>query len=569
MSNTNITLMNETGKLVEKITRHWLANIRETNPAILEMFRDRDIKPYRDLLAWSGEFAGKHLVSAYSIYKLNRDQELYQKIMQFIDELLELQDDGGYLGCFQNNCRLTGAFSQDPDTTGKTWDAWSHYHIMYGLYLWYKETHNEKYWQAILKSADLFIRLFYSGRKRLILIGSSEMNLSVLHIFALLYQETQDQKYLDFAFNIEQDLAHDDAGNYINNSLSGLDFYESQRPRWESLHIIMGIAEMYPCTGNVKYLNVAKQIFDSILKTDVHNTGAFSTDEQAIGHPYKNAAIETCCVIAYNALACQLLGYLNELYIADFLELSFFNAVKGSFSTSGRWSTYNTPMDGEKCANYQSIVFQSRPGSPDLNCCSVNAPRGIGMLHEWMILETEDRLYINFFEDFIAETQSGLIIKVTSGYPFRKKVSICIFSPDAREIAIRIPQWSAKTTADLNGLRLETLPGKYLIIKRKWDNDIVKIDFDFTARFLDGELDYKGMQSLYIGPVLYGYDVSENPRTDFTSIPCIPLNDLVNILPQEKPDGSALLKLKCGITLKDFYHLGQSGCQYKTWLNFV
>ena len=40
------------------ITQNWLLPAPEANPAILAMFADRDRAPYRDLLPWSGEFAG-------------------------------------------------------------------------------------------------------------------------------------------------------------------------------------------------------------------------------------------------------------------------------------------------------------------------------------------------------------------------------------------------------------------------------------------------------------------------------------------------------------------------------
>jgi rhamnogalacturonyl hydrolase YesR len=153
-----------------------------------------------------------------------------------------------------------GAYSQNPAASGAPWDAWSHYHIMYGLYLWYKAAGNQKYLDAMLKAADLFIKTFYNGKKRMVSIGWAEMNMAPYHIFAMLYNETKDKKYLDFAMEIEADLAHESAGNYINYSLSGFEYFECPKPRWESMHIILGIAEMYKCTGDEKYLRVAKQI---------------------------------------------------------------------------------------------------------------------------------------------------------------------------------------------------------------------------------------------------------------------------------------------------------------------
>ena len=48
-----------TGTLAQNITKNWLIGLRQTNPAILDMFKERDRLPYRSLLPWSGEFAGK------------------------------------------------------------------------------------------------------------------------------------------------------------------------------------------------------------------------------------------------------------------------------------------------------------------------------------------------------------------------------------------------------------------------------------------------------------------------------------------------------------------------------
>lgn len=63
LKTTYFRLSGETGKLCRNISDRWLKDIAETNPAILSMFADRDVRPYRDLLAWSGEFAGKYLTA--------------------------------------------------------------------------------------------------------------------------------------------------------------------------------------------------------------------------------------------------------------------------------------------------------------------------------------------------------------------------------------------------------------------------------------------------------------------------------------------------------------------------
>lgn len=561
----NLKLYGETGALVERIIDNWLLNIRQTNPAIIDMFRDRDVKPYRDLLPWSGEFAGKYITSSYYAYKLTGRRDLYDYIIRFIDELLQYQDEDGYMGCFAKDCRLTGAYSQDPSKNGCTWDAWSHYHFMFGMLLWYNLTGKENYLQAIEKTAGLFMNKFYGDNPGILATGSSEMNLAVYHVFCLLFRRTKNPDYLAFAKQIEGELSDEGAGDYINYSLKGYEFYQCPKPRWESLHIIMGLAEMYRITEEDMYLSVAAQIFYSILKTDVHNTGAFSTNEQAVGHPYQNAAIETCCVVAYNALGIDLYALTGDSKIIDFLERSHYNAVLGYNSPTGRWSTYDTPMEGTRCASYHSVVFQCRPGSPELNCCSVNAPRGVASVSEWLAAEDNDTLFVNFYENMHAETADGITIDIKGAYPEKNKVYINIDTGNTdKKIAFRIPGWSKNTVILAKEEIFHSAPGTYFVIENTQYKEFA-IEFDFTPYTEAGGGDYTGKCSIYVGPILYGFDNGKNHGIDFENIPAIPEQELKSAFPVKDEDGSLCLKFASGIVLTDFYHLGIGGSYYKTW----
>lgn len=569
-------LTGETGALIRNISNRWLIGIRESEPAILDMFRERDILPYRELLPWSGEFAGKYLTGAAYVYRVNPDPALADYIKGFIKELLTLQDNDGYLGCFSNKCHLTGTYSQNPDVfirgiggpnaNEPTWDSWAHYHMMYGLLLWYDLLGEKAYFNAVEKIADLFINTFYEGKKTILSIGSTEMNLAVYHIFALLYRRTGDTKYYHFALNVEKDIESKGAGEYIKYTLNGYPFYQCPKPRWESMHSIMGIAEMYRSTGEARYLEAVCSIVYSILETDVHNTGAFSTDEQAIGNPFQSGKIETCCVIAYNALVIELLKITGDLRLVDFLERSHYNAVLGYNSPSGYWSTYDTPMIGYKKANFHDIGFQCRPGSPRLNCCSVNAPRGTAALADWIIMQKKNTLYLNYYEDMVLETEDGISVTVSGGYPANHQIQVTVDTAGQNQtLAFRIPAWSRRTEITLDEETCYPEAGTYWTIPVS-GKITVTIRFDFTPYTEAGGGELTGKSSLYIGPVLYGFDSADNPGIHFDAIPAIAKQNLKSAHPTLCKDGSIRLTLSEGLILKDFYHLGTSGSIYTSWL---
>ena len=85
---------------LQNVTRQWLLPAPEANPAMLAMFRDRDRRPYRDLLPWSGEFAGKYLTGATGVLRLTGDPELKRHLERFVRDLIACQDADGYLGPF-------------------------------------------------------------------------------------------------------------------------------------------------------------------------------------------------------------------------------------------------------------------------------------------------------------------------------------------------------------------------------------------------------------------------------------------------------------------------------------
>ncbi|MEY2408469.1 MAG: uncharacterized protein QOF48_1139 [Verrucomicrobiota bacterium] len=565
------------------VTEQWLKVAPSSNPAMLEMFRDRHRQPRRDLLPWSGEFAGKYLTSAVEVLRVTGDSGLKKSIAAFTRRLVELQAEDGYLGPWPIENRLTGRAPNVGGKAGETWDAWGHYHVMLGLLLWHEDSGDTSALGAARRIGDLFCSKFQKAR--LVDTGSTEMNLAPIHSLCLLHQRTRDRRYLDAALKICDEfgaLGPDGkplAGDYLNAALTGREFFQMPRPRWESLHPILGLAGLYHITGDEKYRRAFEHIWWSIVKLDRHNNGGFSSGEQAQGNPYHLGAIETCCTIAWTALSVDMLRLSRNSIVADELELTTLNSVLGLHSPTGRWVTYNTPMDGTRKASAHDIVFQARAGSPELNCCSVNGARGLGMIGDWALMHSGDRVFLNWYgpSTIAARLPSGPELSLTqqTDYPRGNRVLLKLVPSKAArfELALRIPHWSKTTRVQVNGREVnDVAPGRYLVIDRQWSRgDTVAIEFDFSLHFWRGERECAGKVSVYRGPILLTYDRRFNPMDpdDIPALNAATMREksiaagewLTPMLLVEYPAAGGRALRLC-----DFASAGTGGSPYRSWL---
>ncbi|MBN1400205.1 MAG: glycoside hydrolase family 127 protein [Anaerolineae bacterium] len=564
------------GDRLQANLEQWLLVAPLANPAMLDMFRDRDRSPRRDLVPWAGEFAGKYLTSAVLAWRLDRDERLGEHLARFVAELIAVQDDDGYLGPFPRAARYVGR-----TLTGEhaLWDLWGHYHCMLGLLLWHRETGDQAALGACLRAADAICDRFL-GRDPLLRAGAEEMNMAIAHTLGELYLETGQPRYLALLRQVEAEWQIPPAGDYVRQALAGVPFWRMPKPRWESLHDIQAILSLYRITGEAHYREAFEAIWRSIRDGDRHNSGGFSSGERATGNPYDPGAIETCCTVAWMALSVDMLRLSGDSAVADELELSTLNAALGAQSPSGRWWTYNTPMDGVRRASAHDIVFQAREGSPELNCCSVNGPRTLGMLSEWAIMRHPEGPVLNYYGPCALALKTpagqGLRLLQDTTYPREGHIRLTLKLAHAERFALRLrmPAWSRSSAVRLNSQPVAGVEaGAYLRLEREWtDGDTVELDFDMHLRQWIGEREAQGKVSLYRGPLLLAYDRRFN-RVDPDGLVAVNAESLSEVVPWEGPAPAPWLLLRVTsadprepLFLCDFCTAGATGAPYRTWL---
>ncbi len=505
------------GNRVRANIEHWLLAAPGNNPGLLDMFSRRDSGEKPNLVPWAGEFVGKYLISSVQALRMSDDETLKQSLRQVVDRLIALQADDGYLGPWPKDERLRGH-----------WDLWGHYHVMLGLMLWHEQTGDQQAATTARRIADLVCDTCLETDFRVVNAGSPEMNMAIIHGMARIYRKTGEDRYLRMALEVLKDF--EDAGDYYRTGLDGKEYYRTPRPRWESLHCLQGLVDLYQITGDESYRRAFLHHWASIRRFDFRNTGGFSSGERATGNPYVNDAIETCCVVAWQEVMIDALRLTGESISADDLELATLNAMLGAQHPSGAWCTYNTPMEGQRIPSHVHINFQARPDTPHLNCCSVNGPRGYGSITQWGLMRDAKRLVVNYYGPMkatakLADGTSVGIVEETD-YPVSGDIKLKM-EPEAERqftLALRIPAWSKDTRVAVNGQAVSNVePGSYLELDRRWKaGDCITLGLDMSVRYEPGDLQQLDTVSLYRGPILLARDSrfaeGESPAIDVTRL---------------------------------------------------
>lgn len=480
------------------------------------------------VMIWYGEFAGKLLTGMAFGYKATQDAELKTAGDELVADLAAAQGADGYLGTYSGGAR----FSIDANN----WDLWNHYHCIVGLLEWYEITGTQTAFRTAKKALDCVYETF---KDRSYLVGGGfETNRGIAHGYAMMYQATGEQKYLDEAERIIQQDCQD-ANGWYKKALGGGHFYQSSSARWEVLHMIMTLGILYEETGNREYYEVMESVWYSILQTDIHNTGGFTTNEGACGDPYRTGVIETCCTVAWMAFTNEYYKYSKTVEAADELERSYLNGMLGSLLEDDKYVSYNTPMngvvgtaggyDGRRVPSQQDIAFQYNGGSPDFNCCQANLARGLGQIVEWAAMTDEDELYLNYYGESAIQTKvagAAVTLKQTTQYPLNGNIRLEIQGLEKNTsfaLKLRIPAWAQGSRVALNGESLYGVrAGEYFEIQKEWKNgDVVTLELAVSFRYWTGEDTLTGCAAVYYGPVLLALDQSFAPgytqNTRFTT----------------------------------------------------
>lgn len=417
------------------------------------------------------------------------NKEGLQKVEKYIQEVLNSQDEDGYIGIYDKELRYK--FNSE---NGELWAKATMYR---GLLAYYEYTKDEKLWKALVNAVDNVMINYPKGTSSPFSSGK-EFNGGVSHgltftdVLDKMYQITGDTKYTDYALFLYQDFCKTyqsekdvQLANILNPNYKlqshGVHTYEHLRPLLVSTY----------ATAN-KELQKALEIYIQRIESATTLTGGAIGDEWIA----QRTADATHTGYEYCSLQ-ELLDSYTVLFqkqgnskTAEAIETIFYNAAQGSrnpdYSCIAYLKTDNSyEMEGTKNGEIEPNRKQTRykysPAHQDVAvCCNPNAGRITPYFLEKAWLKENDTtlVYVLLMPNTVETKIQNKTIKIETitEYPFQNKFTFKISNPNKATFVIKIrkPSWATEVSTN----EKYTIENDFLVFDRKFDRqDAIALEY--------------------------------------------------------------------------------------------
>jgi hypothetical protein len=451
---------------------------------------------------WGGEFMGTWLDAACLAAWNANDEVLRAKIERMVTDWMATQGEDGYLGTYSLEERW------------QSWDLWIHAHSLVGLLSYYHYSGDAKALETALKAADCVLENFGPGKRSVTATGphGGMASSAILEPVVMLYFETGEQRYLDFArWLVDVDWETDHGPKIVSSLLAGNGVAGTANAKGiEMLMDFFGLVELYRATGEARCLEAVLTAWEDIVRHHLYITGSASTGEHfRSDYLLQNDGAlmigETCVSMGWMYLNFSLGRLLGESRFFDMAEQTLYNHLLGAQSPDGRGWAYYTGLRDSKRYRWHT----------DPECCPSKGVRALAHLPQHAVTLSEDGVAVNLYEPGTARLtlRSGgqVCLTIEGDYPFSETVKVTIDPEDPAPFSLHLrrPGWCRAWRLSLNGVPQEIEPDErgYLTLARTWTpGDEVELVFEMPVRVLVDAIGNPGRAAVGRGPLVYAAD---------------------------------------------------------------
>ncbi|MEE8824433.1 Non-reducing end beta-L-arabinofuranosidase [Lentilactobacillus sunkii] len=519
--------------------------------------QDKNSHAIANLKIAAGEMKGHHYgfpfqdtdvykwleAAAYS-FGYHPNPDLKKITDNLIDLIAKAQDDDGYLSTYFQIDAPERKFKR----LQQSHELYTMGHYIEAGVAYHHETGNKKALDIAKRMADCIDRNFGLEEGKIPgYDGHPEIELAL----ARLYEETGEKRYLDLAHYFLNQRGQDpaffekqikaDGDSTDRDLIAGMrdfkrEYYLAAEPIKDQkvphghavrvVYLCTGMAYVARYTGDKDLLAACDRFWNDIVKRQMYITGNIgqTTTGEAFTYDYDlpndTDYGETCASVGMSFFARQMLNIHAKGEYADVLEKELFNGALSGMALDGKHFFYVNPLEADPAASKgnpgKSHVLTHRADWFGCACCPANLARLIASVDEYLYTVNGDTILSHQFISNDAEFDDGLKISQTNHFPWSGDIHYEISNPDEKsfKLGIRIPNWSADFTLEING-SATTLPV---------EDGFIYVDVDAKSLTIDLELDMNvkimrannrvsndfGKVAIQRGPVVYAAEQADN-----------------------------------------------------------
>lgn len=453
---------------------------------------------------------------AYSLIN-NPDPELEKKADEWIDKFAAAQQPDGYINTFYT---LTGL-----DKRWTNMDKHEMYcagHMIEAGVAYYQATGKRKLLDVCIRMTDHMMSQFGPGKRHWV-PGHEEIELALVK----LYQTTQEQKYLDFAYWLLEERGHGhgtmgDEGKwnpvYYQDIVPVRQLTDISGHAVRCMYLYCGMADVAALKNDTGYIAAMDRLWDDVVHRNMYITGGIGSSRDNEGFtedydlPNLDAYCETCAsvgMVLWNQRMNQLTG--DSKYI-DVLERSLYNGALAGISLGGDRFFYVNPLESKGDHHRQEWYGCA--------CCPSQLSRFLPSIGNYIYASSDDALWVNLYIGNTGQIRIGetdILLTQETDYPWNGSVKLTISTsqPLEKEIRLRIPDWCKTYDLSINGKRINVPKEKgYAVIKDWKSQDVIALDMDMPVEIVAADPHVKenfDKRAIQRGPLVYCMEEIDNP----------------------------------------------------------
>ena len=457
--------------------------------------------PLDEQLGWQAEISGNYWAGYIMHAFVLNDSEMISVATKWVDDMLKLQCENGYLGVFRH----------ENDNVYDDKNAGGGVCAYRGLLAFYEATGRADVLLALHRTLLWFCEN-WEGEKKTVYAGQG-----IIDVMISVYHLTGDERLVEFSVdymeflvknslfcNSYRDMLEEDL-RYLSDHSAGIAYF-CRIP-----------AMVYSATGDKKYLDASIRRIELAHEKIIHPTGGFSCAAEYAAPIGSTTEYEYCSFtygLQSHAILCSITG---EPSYGDYMETVFYNAAQGARKKDERAIAYLTAPNQIYASRISSTFAgdcQVYAPCYSVACCPVNSVLIVPEFIRSMLMHDEDdNVYVVAYGPCTLNCR-GISLTEKTLYPFRNKVLFEIDCDKHFALNLKIPTWAKGYTLTINSQAVEVgVDGGYARLERDWRcGDSMEITFDTRVEIMKiDDSDYAAKYPLAIkyGALMFSYHIPE------------------------------------------------------------